>query len=105
MHAQREDAGQDGAAPARVPTHLHPRVTSVRSRHAALSDRQEETWARRWPDLGADARNSDGIPAPPLDVPAWFGRRGPLVLEIGCGAGISTHAMAVEEPELDVIAV
>ena len=28
-----------------------------------------------------------------------------MVLEIGCGAGISTLAMAAAEPHLDVIAV
>ncbi|BBY27411.1 tRNA (guanosine(46)-N7)-methyltransferase TrmB [Mycolicibacterium sediminis] len=105
MHAQREDAGQDVGASAREPLHPHPRITSFRARHAGLTDRQEETWARRWPDLGAEARNADGSPAAPLDAAAWFGRRGPLVLEIGCGAGTSTHAMALEEPDLDVIAV
>jgi len=41
----------------------------------------------------------------PLDTDAWFGRRAPLVLEIGCGSGTSTLAMAKDEPGIDVIAV
>ena len=41
----------------------------------------------------------------PLDTRAWFGRRAPLVLEIGCGSGTSTVAMAKDEPGIDVIAV
>ncbi len=52
-----------------------------------------------------EARDSDGQPAGELDTEAWFGRSAPLVLEIGCGAGISTLAMAIDEPDLDVIAV
>ena len=41
----------------------------------------------------------------PLDTEAWFGRTAPLVLEIGCGTGTSTLAMAADEPDIDVIAV
>lgn len=50
-------------------------------------------------------RDSDGELADPLDAEAWFGRSAPLVLEIGCGTGVSTLAMAATEPDLDVIAV
>jgi tRNA (guanine-N7-)-methyltransferase len=41
----------------------------------------------------------------PLDLRAWFGRQAPVVLEIGCGSGTSTLAMAQDEPGIDVIAV
>lgn len=101
MHAQREDAARDAAAPA----HPYPRVTSFRSRRSTLSDRQQQTWDRRWPELGTQARDTDGTPHGPLDTASWFGRRAPVVLEIGCGAGISTLAMAIAEPHLDVLAV
>ena len=102
MHVQREEADQ--AAP--VPAHPYLRVTSVvRSRHSALSRAQQEIWERRWPEIGMLARDSDGQPSGTLDVEGWFGRAAPLVLEIGCGAGISTLAMAAEEPDLDVMAV
>jgi tRNA (guanine-N7-)-methyltransferase len=98
MQTQSEGRA-DGAA-----FHLHPRVTTFRSRHAALSDAQQDTWERRWPVLGMNARTADG-PAERLDTASWFGRSAPVVLEIGSGAGTSTAAMAREEPHLDVVAV
>jgi tRNA (guanine-N7-)-methyltransferase len=44
---------------------------------------------------------SAGVP----DTRSWFGRDAPVVLEIGCGTGASTLAMARSEPEVDVLAV
>ncbi|WP_197509077.1 tRNA (guanosine(46)-N7)-methyltransferase TrmB [Mycobacterium sp. E3247] len=84
----------------------HLPASTFRSRRSALSDAQRRTWERLWPELGL----SLGAPAPegaepPLDTRAWFGRRAPLVLEIGCGSGTSTLAMAKEEPGVDVLAV
>lgn len=97
MHAQRDEA--------HLPAHPPRRVTSFRARHSALSDAQQRTWDQRWPELGTQARTDAGEPKGVLDIEAWFGRSAPLVLEIGSGAGISTFAMAVAEPDLDVIAV
>jgi tRNA (guanine-N7-)-methyltransferase len=113
MHVQREEAvegpSETAAAPSAEDDDLagHPsrRVTSFRSRRSALSGLQRETWDRRWPELGMLARDSDGRLAGLLDAEAWFGRSAPLLLEIGCGTGVSTLAMAAAEPELDVIAV
>lgn len=51
------------------------------------------------------AARDGSTPAPRLDTSAWFGREAPVVLEIGCGAGTSTLAMAKAEPHLDVVAV
>jgi tRNA (guanine-N7-)-methyltransferase len=96
MHAQQDS---------RTPAHPHRRVTSFRNRHSALSAAQQRTWDARWPDVGMQVRDGDGSPAGRLDAAAWFGRSAPLVLEIGCGAGISTAAMALAEPDVDVIAV
>ncbi len=90
-----------GAPPA---SHRHPRVTSFRTRRTTLSGAQQATWERLWPELGMHARDGDG-PAPLLDTDSWFGRRAPIVLEIGCGAGTSTLAMAQAEPDIDVVAV
>lgn len=105
MHAPRTDVA-GGPAPDEAPSaqQLHPRVTSFRTRRTTLSGGQLATWDRLWPELGMHARDSDG-PAPRLDTEAWFGRSAPVVLEIGCGAGTSTLAMAQAEPHLDVIAV
>jgi len=94
--------GRDGRDSRRLP------ATTFRSRRSALSGAQHETWERRWPalglSLGPEGRDGLGRPAP-LDTRAWFGREAPLVLEIGCGSGTSTLAMAREEPNVDVIAV
>jgi tRNA (guanine-N7-)-methyltransferase len=78
-------------------------ASSFRSRHSALSDLQRDTWERLWPQLGTSVgpEPSGG----PLDVAEWFGRRAPLVVEIGCGNGASTLAMAQDESDIDVIAV
>ncbi|MHA3024506.1 tRNA (guanosine(46)-N7)-methyltransferase TrmB [Mycobacterium sp. BMJ-28] len=122
MHAQRQEAGSpppadsatQGAsaangspdAPENGPenTHHHRRVSSFRSRRSTLTGSQQDLWERRWPELGAEARDGAGRPLT-RDIGAWFGRQAPVVLEIGCGTGISTLAMAIDEPHLDVVAV
>jgi tRNA (guanine-N7-)-methyltransferase len=83
------------------------RTTSFRTRRSALSAAQQQTWERLWPDLGiiAAPRGSADAPDEPLNTRAWFGRDAPLVLEIGCGTGTSTLALAKSEPAVDVIAV
>lgn len=111
-HAQREGAIGDledieESTPEQTapPAHPHPRIASFRSRRSALSTSQRETWDARWPEIGMQARDFDGHLAGVLDTEAWFGRSAPLVLEIGCGTGVSTVAMAADEPDLDVLAV
>jgi len=105
MQTPRLDvAGQAAPKPDLAEPHLHPRVTSFRTRRSQLSGGQQATWERRWPEMGMHARDADG-PAPLLDTEAWFGRSAPVVLEIGSGTGISTLAMAKAEPHLDVVAV
>lgn len=84
--------------------HFGRRVTSFRARRSTISDGQQATWDRLWPELGRQVRDGDDPPAP-LDTDAWFGRHAPVVLEIGCGTGTSTLAMAQAEPDLDVVAV
>jgi tRNA (guanine-N7-)-methyltransferase len=83
------------------------RTTSFRTRRSALSAAQQRTWERLWPELGmmAAPQHSPDTPDEPLNTRAWFGRDAPLVLEIGCGTGTSTLAMAQLEPAVDVIAV
>lgn len=83
-------------------------ATAFRSRRSALSDAQRQTWERRWPELGLSVGAADDEPErrePALDTRAWFGRQAPVVLEIGSGSGVSTLAMAKDEPGIDVIAV
>jgi tRNA (guanine-N7-)-methyltransferase len=104
MHVQRSEAGPPVSEEPTLPAHAFPRVASFRSRRSALSGLQRDTWDRRWPELGMQARDSDGRLADPLDAESWFGRVAPLVLEIGCGTGTSTVAMAADEPDVDVVA-
>jgi tRNA (guanine-N7-)-methyltransferase len=97
-----EPHGSDRPEQRRLP------ATSFRSRRSALSEAQRQTWERLWPHLGISvgAPATGTPPRPePLDTRAWFGRQAPVVLEIGCGSGISTLAMAKDEPNVDVIAV
>ena len=75
------------------------RVVSFRSRRDALTPARQLAWDTWWPTRGADVGST------PLDLPAWFGRTAPVVLEIGCGTGVATVAMATAEPEIDVLAV
>lgn len=102
--------------PTGQPEHPEQRLlpaSTFRSRRSALSDGQRQTWERRWPQLGlslgaspeSSSDSEDGGSDQQLDPEAWFGRRAPLVLEIGCGSGTSTLAMAKQEPDVDVIAV
>ena len=103
MHSQ----GHGGSATSEAAP-AHPRrVSSFRSRRAALTDAQQEVWNRLWPRLGRLVFAGEQNQAEPLDSAAWFGRTAPqgLLLEIGCGTGTSTLAMAQAEPDLDVIAV
>lgn len=105
MHARgSEVAGRPGTGDTVAPQ-LRPRVTSFRARRSAMSGGQQRVWDRRWPELGRQARAGDGSAPGLLDTAAWFGRSAPVVLEIGCGSGTSTLAMAQAEPQLNVVAV
>ena len=88
---------------------LYPRVTSFRFRRGTLTPGQRRNWENLWPTLGRDLLTSPGadgkVAEPPLDAAQWFGRTAPLILEIGSGTGISTAAMAADEPQFDVVAV
>lgn len=78
---------------------LYPRVTSFRSRRGALTPNQQGAWDRMWPSIGREVGDE------PLDTEAWFGRKAPLVIEIGCGTGTATAAMAQAEPDVDLIGI
>ncbi len=104
VHARNEvdPASEPAAAPAGGGG-LFPRTTSFRSRRSALSEAQRRLWERRWDELGTEV--AADAPAAPLDLTGWFGRVAPRVLEIGCGTGSATLAMAQAEPDVDVLAV
>ena len=77
-------------------------VLSYSRRGSRFTPRQQEAWdayAARWvvPDEAVDA--------PGFDLADVFGRRAPLVVEIGCGVGEATGVLAAARPEVDVLAI
>ena len=77
-------------------------VLSYSRRGSRFTPRQQEAWdayAARWvvPDEAVDA--------PGFDLAEVFGRRAPLVVEIGCGVGEATGVLAAARPDLDVLAI
>ncbi|EWT00455.1 tRNA (guanine-N7)-methyltransferase [Intrasporangium oryzae NRRL B-24470] len=78
----------DGRAPKRVRSFVR------RGRLSALTLERLET-------LGPER----ALPEGPFDPAAAFGRRAPLVLEIGCGHGHAAIAYAAAFPEHDILAM
>jgi len=68
-------------------------------RQGRITPAQERAWAALFPRFGIEYRSS------PLDAAAVFGRRAPLVLEIGSGMGETTAAIAAAHPENDYLAI
>jgi len=77
------------------------RVTSYDPRAGRMTPGQQHAWERSWSRYGRDAADLQ----PPLDVAGWFGRTGPLVLEVGSGMGESTAALATAQPDTLHLAV
>ena len=77
-------------------------------RRSPLGPRRAEALARLWPEHGFSV--DDPTQPPPLtaagalDVERLFGRRGPLVVEIGSGMGEAVLAMAAADPGRDYLA-
>ncbi|GGL96329.1 tRNA (guanosine(46)-N7)-methyltransferase TrmB [Nakamurella endophytica] len=80
------------------PAHFR-RIVSFSPRSGRLNDVQRRAWASQG-DRWLLER-----PTGHLDPQAVFGRRAPLVLEIGSGMGESTAEMAAARPGIDLLAV
>lgn len=78
-------------------TDTAPRIRSYAARRGRLSDLTRE----RLDTLLPPRLLADG----PLDPVAAYGRRAPLVLEIGCGHGAAAVAYAAAHPGHDLLAV
>ncbi|MEH0841637.1 tRNA (guanosine(46)-N7)-methyltransferase TrmB [Micromonospora sp. CPCC 205711] len=76
-------------------------IRTFHPRRGRMSDRQTDALERLWPAYGIDIADLDG----PVDPTAFFGRRAPVVLEIGSGMGDATAAMATADPDRDYLAV
>jgi len=72
-------------------------IRSYRLRRGRISPAAHADRQRLWLAYGVDGRV-------PLEAAAVFGRRAPLVLEIGPGMGEATAAMAASRPDLDLLA-
>jgi tRNA (guanine-N7-)-methyltransferase len=81
-----------------------PRFSSqpIRSfvlRQGRMSDAQKRYLDELLPRFGIPYR------AAPLDFEAAFGRKAPVVLEIGCGMGDTTAKIAASMPQMDFIGI
>jgi tRNA (guanine-N7-)-methyltransferase len=72
---------------------------SFKRRGSRITPGQADARTRLWASYGGVV---DGAP---LDLPAWFGRTAPVLLEIGFGMGEATAEQAAAEPERDLLAV
>jgi tRNA (guanine-N7-)-methyltransferase len=87
-----------------MPHVRHPaRIRTFHPRRGRLSDRHLDALERLWPAYGLEVPAA-GTGGPP-DLAALFGRRAPLVLEIGSGMGDATAEMAAGDPDRDYLAV
>ncbi|MFC5266648.1 tRNA (guanosine(46)-N7)-methyltransferase TrmB [Kribbella qitaiheensis] len=62
---------------------------------------QQRVWDTHWAELG---RKLEDLPAGEVELPTWFGREAPVVLEIGSGMGYATAQLAAREPEVNHLA-
>lgn len=76
-----------------------PRIRSYVLRQGRVSNAQRRAHDTLLPRLGLEF--SETV----LDLDAVFGRRAPRILEIGCGMGETTAAIAAAHPECDYIGI
>ncbi|GIJ77647.1 tRNA (guanine-N7-)-methyltransferase [Micromonospora phaseoli] len=75
-------------------------IRTFHPRRGRMSGRQVAALEQLWPVYGLHV--ADAAPIDPVDL---FGRRAPLVLEIGSGMGDTTVEMAAADPDRDYLAV
>jgi tRNA (guanine-N7-)-methyltransferase len=78
------------------------RVRTYHPRRGRLGARHFDALERLWPAYGIVVAE---VPEAPIDPARLFGRRAPLVLEIGSGMGEATAGMAAADPGRDYLAV
>lgn len=83
-----------------IPAHFRSVVSYVQ-RGERMTTGQQRAWDQYWPEMGRTISELDG----PLDFNAWFGRRAPVLLEIGSGMGDATAELAAAAPEINHVAV
>ena len=78
---------------------MHAPVRTFKLRRGRLGPASADALERLLPQHGVEV---DGRP---LDQRALFGREAPLLVDVGCGDGDATVALAAAEPHRDVLAV
>ncbi|WP_027344829.1 tRNA (guanosine(46)-N7)-methyltransferase TrmB [Hamadaea tsunoensis] len=79
-------------------TSLTPhRIRSFHPRRGRVGPQREDAFDRLWPAFGVQVK--EGV------WESTFGRRAPLVVEIGSGMGETTARMAAADPQRDYLAV
>ena len=101
------------AHPPEHPRERHARHGLIRTFHprrGRASTTQADALTRLWPVYGYtipdphhDYHTPEAAPDTAFDREALFGRRAPLVLEIGCGMGEATAEMAAADPDRDYL--
>jgi tRNA (guanine-N7-)-methyltransferase len=102
------NGNDEGVRPARPHTGLTAdgkrlrEIVTYARRGSRFSARQHAAWEQYGdayvvPDEAVDEEE--------VDVAAWFGRRAPLVVEIGSGVGEATVPLAAARPSCDVLAL
>jgi tRNA (guanine-N7-)-methyltransferase len=89
-----DEAGSDNRSVER-----HPHIRSFALRRGRFTQAQRRAFDRWLPVYGVP------YAAAPLDFTRVFGRAAPTILEIGCGMGEATAAIAQAYPNLNFIAV
>jgi len=82
-----------------LPPVTHPPIRSFVIRQGRFSAGQQRAYAELMPRFGIP------FAAQPLDFATLFGRRAPVVLEIGSGMGETTAEIAATNPGVDYLAV
>src|SRR3982750_771877 len=77
----------------------HPPIRSYVLRQGRFSPAQQRAYAELLPKYGV------AFAQRPLDFEALFGRKAPVVVEIGSGMGETTAQIAAENPQLDYLAI
>lgn len=81
------------------PEYKQKAIRSYVIRGGRITEGQKKAFDSAWPTYGLSL--FDGV----VDPQALFGRRAPLVLEVGFGMGDSLLAMAKAEPESDFLGI
>jgi tRNA (guanine-N7-)-methyltransferase len=77
-------------------------VLTYSRRGSRLGTRQEQAWAAHRDEWWIP---DDAVDDPGFDLSHWFGRRAPLIVEIGSGVGEATVALAATRPAYDVLGI